>query len=151
MWSKIIPSVLGIFCLVVLIQSKVPEPDNLEDYYDCWTYAECVSTGAPYQSILGCFNSLTFTEIQPIFHYVNESFYEYHTKSIPVAIKEYCALNGDEQVNAYDKTLKGIFSYQDMACDSPQMKHECKSSEKLLTCFFSLLNKLKKQDMCKLN
>ncbi|KAF8763231.1 uncharacterized protein LOC129971699 [Argiope bruennichi] len=151
MWSKIIPSFLVTFCLVVIIQSKVPKPDNLADYYKCWTYAECDSDGTAHDKLINCFSSIPFEQLYPIFKYFNDSYYEFHTDSVKGAIQEYCNKSGEDQVNAFVKTFQGIFDYQDMACDSSGMNVKCKSASTLLDCFFSLLNKLKANNECTLN
>ncbi|XP_055941605.1 uncharacterized protein LOC129971658 [Argiope bruennichi] len=154
MWSKVIPIVFGILCLVVVIESKVTEPENPDKYYKCFTYAECVSDGSANQKILQCFKDVPMKNLYPIFTYVNSTLpmaYKYHTKDVMEAIKEYCNESGDNRVKAFELTFDGLFMYQDMACDSSNMTTQCQYTEQLLNCFFNLLDKLMGSNKCKLN
>ncbi|KAF8763230.1 uncharacterized protein LOC129971668 [Argiope bruennichi] len=154
MWSKVIPTVFGILCLVVIIESKVAEPEDPDKYYKCFTYAECVSDGSAHKNILQCFKEQPLEKLYPIFHYVNQTLpmpFKYQTNDIFQAIKEYCNENGENRVKAFELTFNGIFMYQDMACDSSNMPKQCQSVEKILNCFFNLLDKLMGSNKCTLN
>ncbi|KAF8763235.1 uncharacterized protein LOC129976106 [Argiope bruennichi] len=146
MWSKVIPTVLCVFCFLAVIRSQVLKPVDLADYYDCWTYAECFTDSSAHQGIMDCFNSIG-KDVEPMFKFVNETFYTYHTDSIAEAMEEYCDLCGDAKYYAYEETLNGIFYYQNKACRA-RLRRQCSSSEKMLKCFFKLLDGLKDQGLC---
>ncbi|KAF8763424.1 uncharacterized protein LOC129970223 [Argiope bruennichi] len=147
MYSKIIPSALVIFSLLVISESKVKQPSNLDQYYDCFNHAECEVDMSDSDSIFTCFDKLSDKQLQPIFKYVNDTYVEYHTDSVPEAVQEYCNLSGDFQKQVYKATVKGIFSYQDMKCDQ-SMEDECDNAETLLKCFLNLFKNLQKMDYC---
>ncbi|KAF8763233.1 hypothetical protein HNY73_021436 [Argiope bruennichi] len=117
MYRKVIPSVLGIFCLALAVQSQMPEGFDLDQFYGCFTYALCDSDGQAHQDIMKCFNSPTDQDRQPIIGYVQQNFYSYNTDSIAEALQIYCTLSGDAQVTVcwqkskYEHERQPIFLY----------------------------------------
>ncbi|GBM09495.1 hypothetical protein AVEN_141409-1 [Araneus ventricosus] len=59
MLNKVVPSILCIFSLLVIIRGQIPEPDNLDQYFKCWTFAECISEGSALDGIEHCINMLS--------------------------------------------------------------------------------------------
>ncbi|XP_055941673.1 uncharacterized protein LOC129971718 [Argiope bruennichi] len=149
MWSKVIPTVLCILSLLVVIRGRnVPDRSEIDDYYQCFTYSECVSDGNPHKGIMNCFTSINDEDSQTIFDYVEENFYSYDTDSVAEALEAYCEIDGDEQLNAFEQTFAGVYSFEKNACSNKKAKRQCRSSRKLLKCFFSVLKDLKKKDYC---
>ncbi|XP_055941567.1 uncharacterized protein LOC129971637 isoform X1 [Argiope bruennichi] len=148
MWSKVIPSVVCIFSLLVVIQGKIPDASELGDYYQCFTYSECASDGNPHKGITHCFTGINDEDNEAIHDYIEKNFYSYHTDDPSKEIDIYCHLNGDEQRKAYEKTFNGVYSFQKMACSDKKQKRQCRSTKKLLKCFYRVLNDLKKKKYC---
>ncbi|KAF8763422.1 hypothetical protein HNY73_021609 [Argiope bruennichi] len=147
MYSKIIASALVIFGLLVISHSKVQEPSNLDQYYQCFTYAECDVGKSNPNSIFTCFNKLSGQELQPIFKYVNGTYAQYHTSSVAGAVQEYCDRMGQSKMDLFENTVNGIFRYQDMVC-SKSMQEQCNSAETLLNCYLNLFMNLKQMGKC---
>ncbi|XP_055941583.1 uncharacterized protein LOC129971637 isoform X3 [Argiope bruennichi] len=85
---------------------------------------------------------------EAIHDYIEKNFYSYHTDDPSKEIDIYCHLNGDEQRKAYEKTFNGVYSFQKMACSDKKQKRQCRSTKKLLKCFYRVLNDLKKKKYC---
>ncbi|GBO06492.1 hypothetical protein AVEN_211536-1 [Araneus ventricosus] len=50
-------------------------------------------------------------DLYPAFQYVNATFDTYHSNTIDGAVQEYCNLKGDAQMESFENTFKGLFSY----------------------------------------
>ncbi|XP_055941643.1 uncharacterized protein LOC129971689 [Argiope bruennichi] len=148
MYRKVIPSVLGIFCLALAVQSQMPDGIDLDQFYGCFTYALCDSDGQAHQDIMKCFNSPTDQEKKTVISYIDQNYYNYKTNLASEAIQKYCSKSGDEQMNAFKQTLKGVDGYQKMTCNSSNMQQQCKTATELASCFFSLLGNLKERELC---
>ncbi|GBN88217.1 hypothetical protein AVEN_248105-1 [Araneus ventricosus] len=63
MQNKVIPSILCFFSLLVVIQGQITPPDNLQQYYKCWTFAECVSDGPAHDKFENCVSTVSYKSL----------------------------------------------------------------------------------------
>ncbi|XP_055940245.1 uncharacterized protein LOC129969622 [Argiope bruennichi] len=144
-------SSIAILCflgLFVIAQGLTFKYEDLEQYYKCWTYSNCVSDEAA-QKIEDCLKILKPDELKSTFQYVEDNYYKYKNDDLPDAVKEYCNDYDDEtKHDAYDKTLNGVLTYEKKLCGEDKAG-ECSRLGQTIGCVFSYLDVLKQEGKCK--
>ncbi|KAF8777118.1 uncharacterized protein LOC129974906 [Argiope bruennichi] len=149
MKNKLSVAILCFLSLFAIIQGLIIKPEDLDDYYECWTYAKCFSDGPPAENMENCVKIMKPEEYEATYKYVADNYYDYKSDDIGGGVREYCNLDDSTRRDAYNKSLNGMIAYQKKVCAEPDKAGACDRITKSIDCLFLYLGQLKQQDQCK--
>ncbi|GBL76453.1 hypothetical protein AVEN_53215-1 [Araneus ventricosus] len=140
--------ILCFLCFLVSGQYHLPEPENVDKYYDCWTYVNCVLGEPGFRKFEDCVSVLPKEEFEASVKYVNDNFFKYQTKTVPQMFEEYCTYKGDKRKEVFTKTWGGGLYFRKHICNMPDKQDECARLYQSFGCIFHYLDQLNEQNKC---
>ncbi|XP_055945660.1 uncharacterized protein LOC129976226 [Argiope bruennichi] len=140
--------ILSFSSLCFIIQGLTINPEDLDKYYKCYTYAKCFSDGPSADQIEKCFSTLKPEELKSAYQLTKNNFFHYKSDDISGAVREFCHHDDATRRYAYNQTINGILAYHKKVCGDSDKAETCSRSEKGIECLFNLLKQLRQQGKC---
>ncbi|XP_055932119.1 uncharacterized protein LOC129962390 [Argiope bruennichi] len=147
-WSSVI---LFFFGLYGIIKGMTLNPQNIQQYYECWILAQCYSNGPAIQFESCIRNSLTPEDLNEVYQFIREYYAHYRSDTYDSGVIEMCNERDDMRRQTYTAEINGLLGYQRVLCNNPYTQDKCYRLTNEINCAFSLLEGLRQNNVCKIS